>query len=57
MEILLFIAGGLLSWLVNVIDTYSGWERGSVNCYDDEDFAGGGATVQQTRMRVWTAID
>ncbi len=54
MEILLFIAGGLLSWLVNVIDTYSGWERGSANGYDASDFAGGGETIQQTRMRATT---
>ncbi len=46
MEILLFIAGGLLSWLVNVIDTYSGWERGSANGYDDADLASGSTTVQ-----------
>ncbi len=45
MEILLFIAGGLLSWLVNVIDTYSGWERGSANRYDASDFSGGGEAV------------
>ncbi len=45
MEILLFIAGGLLSWLANVIDTYSRWERGSANRYDASDLAGSGAGV------------
>ncbi len=56
MAIFLFIAGVLLSWLVSVIETYSGWERGSAKRYDASDFAGGGATVQQTRMRAWNIL-